>query len=71
VFDDGHGLARIPASGGALERVTQLAPGEALHSVPQFLPDSKHFLYFISSRDPNILGTYSGSLDQRGSGRTF
>jgi Tol biopolymer transport system component len=68
VFDDGKGLARISASGGTPQRLTKLgtSPREVRHDFPQFLPDSKHFLYFIFSPDPSIQGIYSGSLDQPG-----
>src|SRR5262249_27932739 len=36
---------------------------EASHRWPQFLPDGRHFLYFILSGDPQRQGMYAGSLD--------
>jgi serine/threonine protein kinase len=68
VFNDGNGLVRIPASGGTQERLTRLgtSPRETSHKFPQFLPDSKRFLYFIVSPDPGIQGIYCGALDQPG-----
>jgi DNA-binding winged helix-turn-helix (wHTH) protein/Tol biopolymer transport system component len=41
------GFSAIDASGGAVSKVTELAPGEAVHAWPQFLPDGDHFLYSI------------------------
>ena len=40
-------IQRVPASGGVPTPVTQLAPGEAAHLHPQFLPDGKRFLYSV------------------------
>jgi serine/threonine protein kinase/Tol biopolymer transport system component len=40
-------IQRVPASGGVPTPVTKLAPGEAAHIYPQFLPDGKRFLYFV------------------------
>ena len=40
-------IQRVPASGGVPTPVTKLAPGEAAHIHPQFLPDGKRFLYFV------------------------
>jgi Tol biopolymer transport system component len=42
-------IQRVPASGGVPTPVTKLAPGEAAHIHPQFLPDGKRFLYFVRS----------------------
>jgi eukaryotic-like serine/threonine-protein kinase len=38
-------VARIRASGGALEDETVLRPGAGSHRWPQFLPDGRHFIY--------------------------
>jgi serine/threonine protein kinase/Tol biopolymer transport system component len=35
----------VPASGGKPRAVTTLAPGDALHSHPSWLPDGNHFLF--------------------------
>ncbi len=61
-------LLRVPASGGVPVPVTRLSrpdSGQA-HRWPYFLPDGKHFLYFVdwsSPGDPLGNGIYVGSLD--------
>jgi len=61
-------LYRIPAEGGTATPVTAITrkdSGQA-HRWPFFLPDGKHFLYFVdtsSPGDPNGNGIYAGSLD--------
>ena len=58
----------MAASGGTPQRLTQsdAARKESAHLAPQFLPDGKRFLYFITSADPSIQGIYAGSLDNPG-----
>jgi serine/threonine protein kinase/Tol biopolymer transport system component len=59
-------IYQIPANGGTPKQVTELnAPrGEQSHRWPVFLPDGKHFLFFIrSEQHPEIAGIYAGSLD--------
>ncbi len=62
---DTGGLHRVPSSGGLPVQVTKLDASrqETSHGFPQFLPDGKRFLYFISSGDKNMQGIYAGSLD--------
>jgi serine/threonine protein kinase/Tol biopolymer transport system component len=61
-------LYRVPASGGVPTPVTNLGrqgSGQA-HRWPFFLPDGKHFLYFVDSSAPEDKqgnGIYVGSLD--------
>ena len=55
-------LYRMPAAGGQPEPVTQLHPQEVTHRVPQFLPDGRHFLFWISGT-PEVEGVYAGALD--------
>ena len=43
--------------------VSELASSEGSHRWPYFLPDGKHFLYFVRSTDPDLVGTYLASLD--------
>ena len=67
VFGDannGH-LRRVSAVGGAPFDVTVVdaSRGEIFHALPSFLPDGRHFVYFISSSSPEIAGIYIGSLD--------
>jgi eukaryotic-like serine/threonine-protein kinase len=60
-------LYRVPATGGTPEPVTKVPRGSAQsHHWPWFLPDGRHFLYFVnwtgpSDGHPN--GIYVASLD--------
>jgi Tol biopolymer transport system component/tRNA A-37 threonylcarbamoyl transferase component Bud32 len=60
----GGPLWRVPAAGGAATAVTQvdLSKGEFVHTLPTFLPNGNHFLYFRSG-PPDVEGMYVGSLD--------
>ena len=53
-------LLKVPATGGEPVAVTQLEAGQAAHKFPQFLPDGRHFIYFIQGAGQ---GVYAGSLD--------
>jgi eukaryotic-like serine/threonine-protein kinase len=61
-------LDRIPDTGGVPVPVTKLAragSGQA-HRWPYFLPDGKHFLYFVdwsNPKDTRPNGIYAGSLE--------
>ena len=60
-------LYRIPAAGGTPIAVTAVSPGssESQHW-PHFLPDGKHFLYFVNWAGPpgsQRNGLYAASLD--------
>ena len=59
------GLWRVPAEGGTPAPLTVLDPSrhESEHELPSFLPDGRHFLYFINSTVPENSGIYVGSLD--------
>jgi len=61
----GSGLSRLPATGGPITPVTKLdlQRQEIAHSWPQFLPDGRHFLYRIKSRQPENTGIFLGSID--------
>jgi serine/threonine protein kinase/Tol biopolymer transport system component len=65
LFASGGGLLRISSTGGVPRQVTEpdATRKESGHGHPQFLPDGKHFLYFIESSDPNVQGIYAASLD--------
>lgn len=54
-------LFRVSASGGALEPVTQLAPGHTGHRGPTFLPDGRHFLFYAAG-GADARGIYVGEL---------
>jgi len=60
-------LYRVPAAGGTPEPVTKLPPGSSQSQHwPFFLPDGKHFLYFVNWSSPSNVqrnGLYVASLD--------
>jgi serine/threonine protein kinase len=55
-------LRRVQASGGTVTAVTQLTAGHAFHRYPQFLPDGRHFLFYVNG-SVDVVGLYLGSLD--------
>jgi Tol biopolymer transport system component len=55
-------LSSVPAAGGEPMVVTRLEPGQASHRFPQFLPDGRHFIYFVQGGLGQ--GVYAGSLDR-------
>jgi Tol biopolymer transport system component/predicted Ser/Thr protein kinase len=59
------GLYRVPAGGGEAAPLTRVDAGryEASHRWPQFLPDDRHFLYFVHSTSPEAHGIYVGNLE--------
>jgi eukaryotic-like serine/threonine-protein kinase len=61
----------VSASGGLPKPVTRLNSSnhEIHHSAPQFLPDGRHFIYFVQSERPENSGIYIGSLDSKDSQR--
>ena len=61
----GSPILRAPASGGQATPLTVLAPGDRVHTWPQFLPDGKHFLYERVSSDAAKTGVYIGSIDSQ------
>jgi serine/threonine protein kinase/Tol biopolymer transport system component len=60
-------LYRVPANGGTPVAVTEFDKEhtESSHRWPQFLPDGKHFLFFLRSSDRERTGIYAGSLDSK------
>ena len=58
-------LLRIPAAGGEAVPLTRVEPGgaEASHRWPQFLPDDRHFIFFVQGRESEAHGIHLGSLD--------
>ena len=62
-------LLRLPPSGGAPVPATELdrLRGDTYHCCPAFLPDGRHFLYFVSAASPERTGIYLGSLDSKAS----
>ena len=66
------GLFAVPAQGGPATEVTVLdLEHESAHQWPQFLPDGKRFLFHVASDDPQVAGTYVGSLGSRDRTRVF
>jgi eukaryotic-like serine/threonine-protein kinase len=60
-------ILRVPAAGGNPVAVTTLdARLENLHRFPTFLPDGRHFLYFVGSPDRSHAGVYMGDLLAKG-----
>jgi Tol biopolymer transport system component len=59
----GRPIFRIPAGGGAPAAVTRFeSPEQGSQSSPRFLPDDRHFLFFVTGR-LEARGVYVGSLD--------
>jgi Tol biopolymer transport system component len=58
-------LLQVSSAGGASSPALQFAPGESTHRWPQWLPDGKHFLFFVDSTKPDSSGIYVGSLASR------
>lgn len=60
-------LYRISAKGGEAIPVTEIdySRGEYSHKFPVFLPDGRHFFYWIRSSQPDHQGVYLGSLDSK------
>ena len=58
------GLYRIAATGENRSRVTMLdlPAREISHRWPQFLPDGKHFLFYVSGGRSDRTGVYAGEL---------
>ena len=59
-------IRRVPAAGGVPTTVTKVAsPTELSHNWPQFLPDGRHFLYWLFARDTDRQrgAVIIGSLD--------
>ncbi len=59
------GLSRVSAGGGIPRPVTHLdtSKGETSNRWPQFLPDGRHFLFYVVANSPDSSGTYVGSLE--------
>jgi serine/threonine protein kinase len=56
-------IFRISAAGGTASAVTRTETGkETSHRFPQFLPDGRHFLYYVQGT-PESHGIYVGDLD--------
>jgi len=60
-------LSKIPAAGGQVQALTELDQSreDASHRWPSFLPDGRHFLYFVRCKKKDAQGVYVGSLDSK------
>jgi eukaryotic-like serine/threonine-protein kinase len=58
----GSPIFRVSATGGEATAVTRLAPGESGHRGPHFLPDGRHFLYFVAGNGERN-GVHLGQID--------
>ena len=56
-------LFQVPATGGTPVPITQLDASheENTHRWPQFLPDGKHYLFFVRG-EPSVTGLYVGKV---------
>jgi Tol biopolymer transport system component len=54
-------LSRVSAAGGDAAVVTKQIPGQQSHRFPFFLPDGRHFLYFVFATPQS--GVYVAALD--------
>src|SRR3989442_6268456 len=54
-------LLKVSATGGEPVAVTRLGEGQPAHKFPQFLPDGRHFIYFVFGGPAQ--GVYAASLD--------
>jgi serine/threonine protein kinase len=62
-------LLRVSARGGEpVEAITLEGPAQGSHRFPSFLPDGRHFLFYVTGT-PNVQGVYLGSLDSKESRR--
>jgi len=62
-------LLRVSASGGEpVEAVPLQAPAQASHRFPAFLPDGRHFLFYVTGT-PDVQGIHVGSVDSKASRR--
>ncbi len=64
-------LFRISSQGGEPTEATHVeSPRQRGHESPQFLPDGRHFLFFVTG-SPEARGVYVGQLDGNGTKRLF
>jgi Tol biopolymer transport system component len=67
----GRPVMRVPAAGGEPTPVTDLRADEEFnHRSPSFLPDGRHFLYYVNGV-PEARGVHVGNIDTRESRRLF
>ena len=59
-------IRRVSEGGGPATPLTAVdrSRGEAVHGLPTWLPDGRHFLYTRVSTDPAVSGVFVGSIDR-------
>ena len=63
-------ILRTSADGTTPVEITRLDGKQRGHAQPRFLPDERHFLYFVQGT-PDVRGAYVGQLDEPGTRRLF
>jgi serine/threonine protein kinase len=66
----GNPLFRISTTGEIVAVTRFESPQQSAHSYPRFLPDGRHFLFFVSG-SPEARGVYLGQLDGLKTQRLF
>jgi Tol biopolymer transport system component len=60
----GGPIYRVPARGGDVSEATRVSPPQQRgHMFPSFLPDGRHFLFYVTGR-PEARGIYVGQIDR-------
>ena len=60
IFGGGSTIASVPQAGGTVTALTALGPQERIHVRPHFLPDGKHFVFYVGD-----VGIYLGTLGSK------
>ena len=55
-------IFRTSAIGGEVEALTRIEAKQSSHRFPQFLPDGRHFLYYVTG-SPQVSGVYVNELN--------
>ena len=67
----GGPIFRVSDTGGEVTTITRVeTPQQRGHQHPQFLPDGRHFLFFVTG-SPEVRGVYVGRLDGSDTKRLF
>ena len=61
LFSENRAILKVPAAGGEVVVVAERETGQTDHRFPQFLPDGRHFIYFVQGGSGQ--GIYIRSLD--------
>ena len=60
IFGIGSTISSVPQAGGVATSITTLGPQERIHVRPHFLPDGKHFIFYVGD-----VGIYLGTLGSK------